>query len=578
MPQGPRADLQHRLAVARGDEPADLVLSGGQVLDVFTGELLATDVAIAGGYVAGLGDYEGRARDDARGTLLVPGFIDAHMHLESTKLMVDAFAAAALPHGTTTVVVDPHEVANVFGVPGVHMLFAAAEQVPLDFYLMASPCVPASRFESSGAVLDAHDVASILHDEPRAIGIAEFMDFPGVIGGNAEDLDKLLAAKTARRHVDGHAPGLSGKPLNAYVAAGIRSDHECATVEEALEKRRLGMQIMMRQGSAAHDLEALVPLVLRYGPANCMLCTDDLEPDDLVANGHLNAVVRRAVELGCPAVDAVTMATLHAARYHELPEHGAIAPGYLADIAVLPDLTAFRPLRVYKRGALVAADGQAIDIPRVDVPAWARSSMHAAPVSPADFSIPSNSPYVRVIDVDGTVVTTAAATVPAPVVGGMLVADAGRDIAKAAVIERHHASGRVGLGLVRGFGLRRGALASTIAHDAHNIVVVGTSDDDMAAAVHRLVEIGGGQVAVAAGGVLAEVPCPIGGLLSDRGAPVVAAQVRGLRAAARELGCTLPAPFMTLSFLALSVIPALRLTDGGLLDTTQFALVPLGVG
>ncbi|HVM68170.1 MAG TPA: adenine deaminase [Acidimicrobiales bacterium] len=573
-----RADLEHRLAVARGDEPADLVLTGGRVLSVFTGELVEADVAIAGEHVAGLGDYDGWAREDVSGTILVPGFIDAHMHLESTKLMVDAFAEAALPHGTTTVVVDPHEIANVFGIPGVHMLFEAAEQVPLDYYLMVPPCVPASRFESSGATLDAHDVASVLHDEPRAIGLAEFMDFPGVIAGNDQDVDKLLVAHDARRHVDGHAPGLSGNPLNAYIAAGIRSDHECATFAEALEKRRLGMQVILRQGSAARDLEALVPLVLRYGPANCMLCTDDLEPDDLVRDGHLNAVVRRAVELGCPPVDAVTMATLNAARYHELPEHGAIAPGFLADIAVLPDLNGFRPLRVYKRGALVAAEGRAIGVPRVEAPAWARSSMHAVPMSASDFSIPSNARFVRVIDVDGAAVTTAAATLPARVAGGAVVADVDRGVAKAAVIERHHATGRVGLGLVRGFGLRGGALASTIAHDAHNIVVVGMNDADMAAGAMRLAEIGGGQVAVRDGQVLAEVPCPIAGLLSDRTAVEVAAQVGRLRSAAAELGSTLPAPFMTLSFLALSVIPALRLTDRGLFDSAHFELVPLAVG
>jgi len=574
-----RADLRHRLAVARGDEPADLVLTGGRVLSVFTGELVDADVAIAGEHVAGLGAYEGREREDVSGMVLVPGLIDAHMHLESTKLMVDAFAAAALPHGTTTVVIDPHEIANVFGLAGVHMLLAAAAHVPLDYYVMAPPCVPASRFESSGATLDAHDVRAALEREPRVIGVAEFMDVPGVVGGDGRDIDKLLAAAHARRHVDGHAPALTGKALNAYVAAGVRSDHECASWAEALEKRRLGMAIMLREGSAAHNLAALVPLVQRYGPAQCMLCTDDLEPDDLVRDGHIDAVVRKAIALGCRPVDAVTMATLNPARYHGLPQHGAIAPGYLADIAVVPDLARFRPERVYKRGRLAAVGGHAVGVPTVDVPAWSRSSVRIAPVAGRHFVIPSNAPAVRAIDVRGSEITTGALTVTAPVVNGAVVADAGRDLAKAAVIERHHATGRMGLGLVHGFGLRRGAVASTIAHDAHNIIVLGMTDEDMAAAVHRLAEIGGGQVAVDGGRVLAEVACPVAGLLSDGSATEVAAAVARLRAAVRDgLGSPLPSPMMTLSFLALSVVPALRLTDQGLVDSSRGALVPLGVG
>src|SRR2546426_2483823 len=333
-----RGDLAHRLAVARGDEPADLVIAGGRVLSVFTGELLDADVAIAGEHVAGVGpSYEGLERVDASGLILLPGFIDGHMHIESTKLMVDEFARAVLPHGTTTVILDPHEIANVFGLDGVRALLSAADQIPLDYFVMVSSCVPASPFESSGATVSAEDIAAFLTEEPRALGLAEMMDFPGVAHGSDGALAKIDAAHRAGdRHIDGHAPGLSGRELNAYLAAGVRSDHECTTYEEALEKRRLGMWIMIREGSAARNLEALLPLVLQLGPGNCLLCTDDREPDELVAEGHINAVVRKAVALGCPPYHAIVMATLSAARYHRLHRHGAIAPGYLADVVAGP--------------------------------------------------------------------------------------------------------------------------------------------------------------------------------------------------------------------------------------------------
>jgi adenine deaminase len=573
-----QADLLHRLAVARGDTPADRVLANGRVINVFTGEILDADVALAGEHIAGVappGSYRGEDQVDLAGAFVVPGFIDAHMHLESSKLMVDAFAEAVLPAGTTAVVADPHEVANVFGTAGVHALFSAAESVPLDYYLMVSSCVPASPFESSGATLDADDVAQMLAGERQAIGVAELMDFPGVVAGRPGPVSKLLAARRAGRHVDGHAPGLTGLPLNAYVAAGIRSDHECTTYEEALEKRRLGVWIMIREGSAAHNLADLLPLVLQYGPANCMLCTDDREPDELLESGHMNAVVRKAVALGCPPADAVVMATLHTARYHGLAEQGAVAPGYLADLQVLPDLIEFRPLAVYKGGRLVAAGGHALDAPRVAAPAWMRDSVHIPALAAGAFEIPAPPGQVRIIQVNPGQLVTRARTDAPTTRDGRVVADPERDLLKAAVIERHHGTGRVGLGLVAGFGLRRGALASTIAHDAHNVVVVGADDGDMAAAVARLAEIGGGQVAVADGRVLDEVPCPLGGLLSDRPAADVAAQVRQLKGTVAALGARLPAPFMAMSFLALSVIPELKLTDRGLVDTIRFELVPL---
>jgi adenine deaminase len=436
--------------------------------------------------------------------------------------------------------------------------------------------VPASPFESSAATVTADDIAAFLAEEPNAIGIAEMMDVPGVVGGRADALAKVAAA--AGRHIDGHAPGLSGRELNAYLAAGVRSDHECTTYEEALEKRRLGMWIMIREGSAARNLEALLPLVLEHGPANCLLCTDDREPDQLLEEGHINDVMRRAVALGCPASDAVIMGTLNAARYHRLHEHGAVAPGYLADVVAVPDLETFRPRAVWKRGRLVAESGRAVRIPSVHAHEWMRGSVHVRELEGADFAIPANG-RVRVIGVEaGQIVTRALEDEPA-VRDGHATADPGRDLAKMAVIERHHDTGRIGLGFVRGFGLRRGALASSHAHDAHNVVVVGVDDADMAAAANRLREIGGGQVSVVGGEVLAEVPCPIGGLLSDRPVEEVAAAAHRMdEATHRTLGATLPAPFMAMSFMALSVVPELKLTDRGLVDVDRFELVPLEVG
>jgi len=567
-------DLAHRLAVARGDVPADLVLAGGRVLSVFTGELLEMDVAIADEHVAGLGTYKGRETVDVSGLVLLPGFIDGHMHIESTKLPPDEFARAALPWGTTTVILDPHEIANVFGLDGVRALLAAARSVPLDIYVMVSSCVPASPFESSGATIDADDIARFLDEEPNALGVAEMMNFRSVVEGDESTIAKLEVA--SGRHIDGHAPELSGAELNAYLAAGVRSDHECTTYEEALEKRRLGMWIMLREGSAARNLEALLPLVKKYGPANCLLCTDDREPAQLLDEGHINDVVRKAVALGCSVADAVLMGTLNAARYHRLHEHGAVAPGYLADIVVVEDLEQFRPVRVYKRGRLAAEDGAAMDIARSRMPDWMRGSVHVPHLSGQAFKMSADG-RVRVIGVDpGQIVTRALVEDPVRV-NGEAVASPERGLAKIAVVERHKGTGRIGLGFVRGFGLRRGALASTHAHDAHNVVVVGVDDDDMAAAVNRLADIGGGQVAVVGGEVMGEIPCPFGGLLSDLPVEAVAAAVRATEKASLEMGVTLPSPFMAMSFLALSVVPELKITDRGLVDVDRFELVPLEV-
>ena len=422
--------------------------------------------------------------------------------------------------------------------------------------------------------MEAEDIARFLAEEPMAIGVAEMMDFPGVVRGSAEILAKIEAARARESHLDGHAPGLSGRELNAYLAAGIRSDHECTTYEEALEKRRLGMWIMIREGSAARNLEALLPLVLEHGPGNCLLCTDDREPDELLALGHINDVMRKAVALGCPPYHAIVMGTLFAARYHRLHSHGAVAPGYLADVVAVEDLERFRPVRVWKKGRLAAAEGKAIGVPRATAPDWMRDSVRIPKLSAGDFRIRARGP-VRVIGVQPGQIVTRSLVADPPRRDGEALADPDRDLAKIAVVERHKGTGRIGLGFVSGFGLARGALASSHAHDAHNVVVVGADDADMAAAVNRLAAIGGGQVAVAGGNVLAEIACPIGGLLSDRPVEEVAAAATEMERASHDLGVAIRSPFMAMSFLALSVIPELKITDRGLVDTIRFELVPI---
>jgi adenine deaminase len=560
------SDLSRRLAVARGDEPADLVVRGGRVLSVFTREWLEVDVAVADGYVAGLGDYEGAEELDAAGRWVVPGFIDAHVHLESSKLLVDEFARLVLPFGTTTVVADPHEVANVLGTDGVHWLLDACHDLALDVYFMASSCVPASSFESPRRALNEGDLQGLLRRR-RVLGLAEMMNFPGVVAGDEPELAKLRL--DGARHVDGHAPGLLGRALNAYTGAGIRSDHEARTVEEGRERLRLGLWLLIREASGARNLRALLPLVQEFGPSRIAFCTDDREPEHIADDGHVNSMVRDAVAFGIAAEDALVMASHHPALWHGLDHLGAIAPGYQADLLLLPDLERFEPELVLKRGRTVE------EVERVEVPEWVKRTVRIRPLGARDFAVPWDGGEARVIGVvPDQIVTEALAEEPA-VADGYIVADPERDLAKIAVLERHLATGRMGLGLVRGFGLRTGALASTIAHDAHNIVVVGMSDADMHHAVLRLAELGGGIVVVAEGKVEAELPLPVAGLLSERSLGEVVEATRACVAAARALGCEVPSPFQSLAFLALSVIPSLKITDRGLVDVDRFELVPL---
>jgi adenine deaminase len=558
--------LRRRLAVARGDEPADLVVRGGKVLSVFTREWLDVDIAIADGVVAGLGAYDGRDVLDVTDRWIVPGFVDAHMHLESVKLLVDEFARLVLPLGTTAVVADPHEIANVLGVDGVHWLLDASAALQLDVFFMASSCVPASPFESPRRPLSTGDLEALMRRR-RVLGLAEMMNFPGVIAGEPAELEKL--ALEGAVHVDGHAPGLHGKHLQAYATTRIGSDHEALTVEEGRERLRAGMWLLVREASMARNLRALLPLVAEYGPSRIAFCTDDRDPEDIADTGHVNGMVRDAVAEGVAPEDALLMASHHPALWHGLSHLGALAPGYQADLLVLPDLERFAPELVLKRGAPIA------EVPTAPVPEWVRETVRIKPVSAESFAVASSGAEVRTIGLVPDQVVTECVVCEPLVAGGHAVADPTRDLAKIAVLERHLGTGRIGLGFVTGSGLRRGALASSVAHDAHNVVVVGMSDDEMAFAVTRLAELGGGIVAVQGDGVLAECPLPVAGLLSDAPLTDVITQSRACNDAARTLGWSGATPFLTLSFLGLSVIPSLKITDRGLVDVDRFQLVPL---
>jgi adenine deaminase len=558
------AELARRLRVARGDEPADVVVRGGRVLSVFTREWLEVDVAVADGWIAGLGEYEGRDVLDAAGRYVVPGFVDAHIHIESSKLLPDEFARLVLPLGTTAVVADPHEIANVLGTDGVHWLLDASAPLPLDVFFMASSSVPASSFESPRRPLTEGDLEALLRRR-RVLGVAEMMNFPGVVSGDASELAKLGLAS----HIDGHAPGVRGRDLQAYAAAGIRSDHEASTVEEGRSRLRAGMWLLIREASAARNLEALAPLAREYGPYRLAFCTDDREPEHIAEDGHVNAIVRDAVRLGIPPEDALVMASHNAAEYHGLRRLGAVAPGRQADLLLLPELESFVPELVLKRGRPVE------EIPRATVPDWVRHTVRIGALGPEVFRIPWTGGAARVIGlVPGQIITDSLVEEPSTR-GGEAIADAERDLAKIAVVERHLGTGRIGLGLVRGFGLRRGALGSTLAHDAHNAVIVGMDDASMAYALRRLANIGGGIVVVDGGRLLAELPLPVAGILSDAPLEQVVESSAAVVAAARELGSEIDAPFQHLAFLALSVIPALKLTDRGLVDVERFEIVAL---
>jgi adenine deaminase len=561
------------IAVARGDERADLLITGGRVFSPARREWIETALAVADGVVAGWGEREAAEVVDVSGSALTPAFVDAHMHLESTKLWIDEFVRAVLPHGTTAVATDPHEIANVLGVPGIVALAEAAAPLPFNFGVYASSCVPASPFESSGAALDAEDVRELI-ERHGARGVGEVMNFPGVIAGDPEMLARIAAADG--RRVDGHSPGVSGRALDAYLAAGVESDHESTAIEEVIERRQKGMWVFLRQGSASQNLEVLIQDVVRHGPDLAAFCTDDREPDTLLRLGHINDCARLAVGAGVPETDALLLASTNPARYHGFHQLGTLGPGYQADVLCFDELASWRPARVWQAGRLVAEDGELVPgaVPSAPVPERMLRTVRLGSVPDPDQLVLSHpeGTEVRAVGVESRSITTRDRRVT--------VGEPAGDLAHAAVIERHRASGRIGLGYATGFGIKAGAMASTVARDAHNCVTVGAlgAGADMAAAIARLAELGGGQVAVLEGQVVGEVPLPLAGLMSARPATEVAEQIRSLNAAAASsLGTTVEEPFMLLSFIALSVIPELRLTDGGVVDVGAFEYVPVEV-
>ena len=553
-------------------EAADLVLKEAQVMDVFSGKLERKDVAIKEGYIAALGkDFPARETLDLKGAYLLPGFIDAHIHLESSLVSPAQFCKATLARGTTALVADPHEIANVLGLKGVEYMLSITRDLPQDFFFTAPSCVPATNLETSGAVLGVREL-DILLEHPRVLGLGEVMNFPGVIEGDLQILEKIHLALAKGKKVEGHAPGLTGEALSAYVAPGITSDHECVHLKEAEEKLKRGMYIMIREGSTAKNMSALIPLVRAFGVSRFMLVTDDRHPQDLLEEGHMDFLLRKAVYMGIAPNLAVRMATFNPAFYFNLKRRGAIAPGYMADMVVVRDLRDFSPMLVFKEGRLVAEEGVLLEEVDTALPEPPPPSFNIK-LPPRPFALQARGTRARAIKVIPHQIVTEEEMVEPTVKDGWVLADPSRDILKVAVVERHRGTGNVGVGLIRGFGLKEGALASSVAHDSHNVVVVGVSDQEMLVAVKKVEEMGGGLVVVRGEEVLAALPLPLAGLVSLEPVEEVARKVQALHKAARQLGCILDNPFMALSFLALPVIPKLKITDLGLVDVEKFQVV-----
>ena len=563
--------MQQLIAVARGDSPADILLKNARVLNVFTGEIETTGVAVYGDKIAGLGNYT-KAKDiiDLAGRYLAPGLLNGHTHLESSMLDVGQYARAVVPHGTSAIITDLHEIANVSGIEGIRYVLRSARRLPFDLFLMAPSCVPATSMETSGAALGYEDITRILRFK-ECIGLGEMMNYPGVLFGDESVLAKIDAA----RHgvVDGHSPGVSGNVLNAYIGAGMSSDHESVACEEAREKLSRGMYVMIREGSSEKNLEALLPLVTDKTYPRCMFVVDDRHGKDILHDGDIDAVVRKAIRLGLEPVRAVQLATINTATYFRLKGYGAVAPGYYASFLILDDLADFRIASVYYRGKKVAENGKPLfDLPHIP-PGRLVHTINIKPFTVDRLKVKTTNETMPVIEIVPGQIITRKKLMKVTVENGCALPDVSRDILKAVVVERHHATGNIGTGLVTGFGIKRGAIASSTAHDSHNIVCVGTGDEDIITAVKEIERLQGGQVVVCEGKVTGRLPTPIAGLLADRPLEDVVAGMERLEKQAKGLGVTVPAPFSVLSFIALAVIPELRLTDLGLVDVNEFKLI-----
>lgn len=561
------------ISYARGDKPVDLLLTHARIINVFSGKITEGSIAIAGGWIVGIGDYQAGQIRDLSGRFVAPGFIDPHVHIESSMACVSQFARAVVPNGTTTVVADPHEIANVFGVLGIEYMLKSAEKQPMNVYYALSSCVPATRMETAGARLDAVDLIP-LTSHHKIVALAEMMNYPGVIHEDPDVLSKIRLARQYRKPVDGHSPGLSGKVLNAYVASGISSDHECTTADEAREKLIAGMHVFIRQGTGARNLQDLLPVVTPQTFHRMMWCTDDRDPHDLLSEGHIDSMVRESIASGVDPIQAIQMATLNPAEYFGLYHLGAIAPGRQADLAVFSDLDAPEIEQVYLKGLIVAENGAMLPGTPVPETLAVPRSMRVT-LKTLDFSIPLAGDRIRVIEIVPNQIITESVIAAPTTFENAVISDPDRDLLKIAAVERHSGSGNIGKGFVRGFGLKQGAIASSVAHDSHNIIVVGTTDEDMKAAVKAVVLMGGGLAVVSGGRPIAKLSLPIAGLMSPEPVHVIRDRLDRLLAGARDIGSTLSNPFMTLSFLSLPVIPELKITDTGLVDVRRFKIVPL---
>lgn len=568
--------MSNIINVARGLEKADLVIKNANIVNVLSEEIHKGDIAICDGVIAGIGEnYSGEKEIDINGAYVTPSFIDGHVHLESTMMLPKEFAKTVLPAGTTTVIIDPHEISNVLGLHGISFMHEAVKDLPMNVYTMLPSCVPATPFETSGFDLNSYDL-SLLIDKPWVLGIAEMMNFPGVLNHDKNVMAKLELAKSRGKRIDGHAPYLSGKDLCGYIASGVKSDHECTTPEEAIEKLRLGVYVMIREGTAAKDLDALIPVLKTSNTRKCIFVTDDRHPADL--KEHINGMVRRVVEAGVDPIKAVQVASLNTAEYFGLKDLGAIAPGYKADLLVLPDLKTFKPDIVLKDGQVVAQDGKlAVEIPENDAIAT-RNSVNVRWITMDDFKIQTEGDgvkKVRALEVIPHQLITKSVMSEVKVVDGNAVSNVETDTLKICVIERHRATGNIGKGFVKGFNLKCGAIASTVAHDSHNMIVIGTNDFDMYTAAVALIKCQGGKVVVKDGEIISQLPLPIAGLMSDKEFDFVVEKCDELNKAAHSIGCKLEDPFMTMGFLSLPVIPELKITDKGVFDTNKFDFVDI---
>ena len=558
---------QRIIAAAAGREPADLVLKNATFVNVFSNELSTMDIAVTEGLIVGMGSYQGRSEVDCTGKIVLPGFLDAHIHLESSLVSPTEFVKAVLPHGTTTVVTDPHEIANVMGTDGIEYMLQATEDLPVDVRFMLPSCVPATPLDESGAILDYRAIDSF-YDHPRVQGLAEMMNFVGAINGDEQTVEKIVAAQAHHKKIDGHAPDLQGNDLNAYIAAGVYSDHECHDVKDAIAKLERGQFIMIREGTAARNLEALMPLLTGKYADRCMFCTDDKHPNDLLEKGHIDYIVKKAISLGADPITAVKVACHNAARYFLLNNRGGISPGYLADFVIIDNFQDFNIEQVYKKGVLMVDHGEIQDFPSPEIEPYlverAHKTFHVAALTAEDFA--EKRPRGIIGMVDGEITTVDA--------GYSDRIDVEYDVLKIAVVERHKNTHHIGIGYIQGYGLKSGAVATSISHDSHNIIVVGTNETDMAAAVNRVVELNGGIVVWDGGQSVAEVPLAIAGIMSDEPLVTVNEKLEAAKDTAHKLGVN-PGidPFMTLSFMALPVIPSLRITTRGVFDVTTQSYV-----